>query len=108
MTSHLRLALLHDLKTEAWPLSRDAEHWRAEARLHRDESSDRYTLSMARRVDVGKLYCQARHSMPETAHGAHPLPVPEVCPVTLEDLLGEDLGIEITDEDRKPKPSTKP
>ena len=46
--------------------------------------------------------------MPETAHGAHPLPVPEVCPVTLEDLLGEDLGIEITDEDRKPKPSTKP
>ena len=45
---------------------------------------------------------------PETVHGAHPLPVPEVCPVTLEDLLGEDLGIEITDEDRKPKPSTKP
>jgi hypothetical protein len=27
--SHLRLALLHDLKAEAWPLSRDVEHWRA-------------------------------------------------------------------------------
>jgi hypothetical protein len=27
--SHLRLALLHDLKAEAWPNSRDVEHWRA-------------------------------------------------------------------------------
>ena len=31
--SHLRLALLHDLKAEAWPLARDVEHWRAEARM---------------------------------------------------------------------------
>ena len=30
--SHLVMALLHDLKAEAWPLSRDVEHWRAEAR----------------------------------------------------------------------------
>jgi hypothetical protein len=88
--SHLRLALLHDLKAEAWPLSRDVEHWRAEARLHRDEARDRYTPSMARRIDVGKLYRQARRGMPETVHSAHPLPVPEACPVTLEELLGED------------------
>ena len=36
--SHLILALLHDLKAEAWPLSRDVEHWRAEARGHRDDA----------------------------------------------------------------------
>jgi hypothetical protein len=88
--SHLRLALLHDLKAEAWPLSRDVEHWRAEARLHRDEARDRYTPSMARRIDVEKLYRQARRSMPVTIHGAHPLPVPDTCPVSLAELLNED------------------
>jgi Domain of unknown function DUF29 len=36
--SHLIQALLHDLKAEAWPLSRDADHWRAEARGHRDDA----------------------------------------------------------------------
>ena len=30
--SHIVQALLHDLKAEAWPLSRDVDHWRAEAR----------------------------------------------------------------------------
>jgi hypothetical protein len=43
MMSHLRLALLHDLKAEAWPLSRDEPHWRAEPRRHRDQSRDRFT-----------------------------------------------------------------
>jgi hypothetical protein len=66
--SHLRLALLHDLKAGAWPLSRDAPHWRAEARLRRDEAYERYSPSMAQRIDVEKLYRQARRSMPET-HG---------------------------------------
>jgi hypothetical protein len=87
--SHLRLALLHDLKAEAWPLSRDVPHWRAEARLHRDEALVRYSPSMAQRIDVEKLYRQARRGMPETMDGAKPLPVPDTCPVTLEELLSE-------------------
>ena len=85
--SHL---LLHDLKAEAWPLSRDVEHWRAEARLHRDEARDRYTPSMARRIDVEKLYRQARRGMPATIDGTLPLPLPASCPVSLTELLGED------------------
>ena len=88
--SHLRLALLHDLKAEAWPLSRDVEHWRAEARLHRDEARERYTPSMARRIDVEKLYRQARRGMPATIDGTLPLPLPDSCPVSLAELLGED------------------
>ena len=36
--SHLVLALLHDLKAQAWPLSRDVPHWRAEARGQRDDA----------------------------------------------------------------------
>jgi hypothetical protein len=87
--SHLRLALLHDLKAEAWPLSRDAPHWRAEARNHRTEARDRYSPSMAQRINIAKLYRQARRGLPETIDGALPLPVPEGCPVTLEEMLSE-------------------
>jgi len=88
--SHLRLALLHDLKAEAWPLSRDAPHWRAEARNHRIDARQRYSPSMAQRIDVEKLYRQARRGMPETIDEALPLPVPESCPVTLAELLSEE------------------
>jgi hypothetical protein len=31
--AQLLQALLHDLKAEAWPLSRDVPHWRSEARV---------------------------------------------------------------------------
>ena len=88
--SHLILALLHDLKAEAWPLSRDVEHWRAEARGHRDDARRHYTPSMAQRIDVGKLYRQARHRMPTTLDGTLPLPVPDACPVSLAEMLDED------------------
>ena len=33
--SLLTLALLHDLKAQAWPLSLSADAWRADARLYR-------------------------------------------------------------------------
>ena len=88
--SHLVQALLRDLKAEAWPLSRDAPHWRAEARLHRDEARRRYSPSMARRIDVAQLYRQARRGMPDAIDETHPLPVPASCPVTLPELLAED------------------
>jgi Domain of unknown function DUF29 len=87
--SHLVLALLHDLKAEAWPLSRDEPHWRAEARLHRIEAWRHYAPSMAQRIDVEKLYRQARRAMPETIDGTLPMPVPDTCPVTREELLSE-------------------
>jgi hypothetical protein len=87
--SHLVLALLHDLKAEAWPLSRDVPHWRAEARGHRDDARRRFSLSMAQRIDVAKLYREALRRMPDTMEGLAPMPVPDVCPVTLEEMLGE-------------------
>ena len=88
--SHLVLALLHDLKAEAWPLSRDVPHWRAEARLHRDDARRHFTASMAQRIDIAKLYRQARRGTPETIDGTRPLPVPDSCPVTLAELLSEE------------------
>jgi hypothetical protein len=88
--SHLVQALLHDLKAEAWPLSLAVPHWRAEARGHRDDARRRFTPAMAQRIDVAKLYREALHRMPESMDGNPPLPVPDACPVTLDELLSDD------------------
>jgi Domain of unknown function DUF29 len=64
--SHLVQALLHDLKVEGCPLSRNVPHWRAEARGHRDDTRRHFTPSMAQRIDVAKLYSAARRRLPET------------------------------------------
>jgi hypothetical protein len=44
VASHLVQALLQDLKAEAWPLSPEVPHWRAEARGHRDDAPAAFTL----------------------------------------------------------------
>lgn len=82
-------ALLHDLKAEAWPLSREAPHWRAEARRFRGDAIDRFAPSMKQRLDIKRLYVRALRAMPETIDGQPPLPVPQECPVTLDELLSE-------------------
>lgn len=88
--SHLVQALLHDLKAEAWPLSREVPHWRAEARGQRDEAREAFSPSMAQRIDVARLYRDALRRMPESIDGAPPLPAPATCPVTLDELLSEE------------------
>jgi hypothetical protein len=91
VASHLVQALLHDLKAEAWPLSREVPHWRAEARGHRDDARAAFTRSMAQReeLEVSELYRRALRRMPEMIDGVPPLPVPAECPVTLDELLAE-------------------
>jgi hypothetical protein len=85
-------ALLHDLKAEAWPLSRDVPHWRAEARGFRRDVARSFTPSMRQRIDVLDLYADALHRMPESMDGLPPLPVPDACPVTLDELLWREGG----------------
>jgi hypothetical protein len=80
-------AMLHDLKAAAWPLSRDAPDWRSEARVARINAADAYTPSMRQRIDVPGLYAKALHAMPESNDGQPPLPVPETCAMTLDELL---------------------
>ncbi len=82
-------ALAHDLKAEAWPLSREVPHWRAEARGFRRDAARAYSPSMRQRIDVADLYADALYRLPESHDGQTPLPVPETCLVTLDDLLGE-------------------
>ena len=85
--SQLLQALLHDLRAQAWPQSRDAPHWRSEARVARINAADAFTPSMRQRIDVTDLYAKAVRAMPDTVDGVAPLPVPTICPVTLDELL---------------------
>ena len=80
-------ALLHDLKCEAWPLCPEVPHWRAEAIGFRSDAEEAFTPSMRQRIDVADLYRRAMKRMPATMDGQPPLPVPPVCPVTLDELL---------------------
>jgi hypothetical protein len=90
VTSLLLQALVHMLKAEAWPLSSEVPHWQAEARLFRAQATDRYAPSMRQRVNLERVYRAARRALPDTIDGQPPLPVPEECPVTLDELLSED------------------
>jgi hypothetical protein len=89
VASHLVQAMLHDLKAEAWPLSREVSHWRAEARGHRDDAREAYAPSMAdrRELKIERLYQRALRRMPETIDEVAPLPVPEAPSFTLAELL---------------------
>ena len=85
----LEQALFHYLKAEAWPLSREVPHWRSEARGFRRRAARTFTPSMRQRIDLADLYADALYRLPDSIDGAPPLPVPETCPVTLDELLGD-------------------
>jgi hypothetical protein len=90
VTSNLMQALIHMLKAAAWPLSRDVPHCEAEARVFRANAADRFAPSMRQRIDLARIYRRALRGLPETIDDQAPLPVPETCPVTLDELLAED------------------
>ena len=82
-------ALLHALKCQAWPSSAEVPHWRAEARGFRGDAAEAFTPSLRPRIDMDELYRRALDRLPESIDGQVPLPVPEACPVTLDDMLGK-------------------
>ncbi len=45
---------------------------------------------MRDKIDVAALYAKALKAMPETIDGQPPVPMPGVCPVTLDELPGDD------------------
>ncbi len=88
--SLLRQALIHMLKAEAWPLSRDAPSWAADAIEFRTQAADRYTASMRQRLDIARIYRQALRALPAKIDDLPPLPLDPVCRVTLDDLLSDN------------------
>jgi len=83
-------AFLHDLKAEAWPLSRDTPTWRGDARGFRAQARRKYRPSMRQKLDVPGIYADALSALPDTMDGQLPLPVPEICPVTLNELVSTE------------------
>jgi hypothetical protein len=80
-------ALIHMLKAAAWPLARGTANWRAEAIRLRGDAAARFVPSMRQRVDLQRLYVRAISAVPEINDGQPPLPLPQACPVTLDELL---------------------
>ncbi len=83
-------AFLHDLKAEAWPLARDVPTWRGDARGFRAQARRKYRASMRQKLDVLGIYADALSALPGTMDGQPPLPVPGICPVTLDDLVSTE------------------
>jgi len=83
-------AFLHDLKAEAWPLARDMPAWRGDARGFRAQARRKYRPSMRQKLDVLGIYADALFALPDTMDGQPPLPVPVVCPVTLDELVSAE------------------
>lgn len=88
--SHIIQALLHDLKTRAWPLSIAVPHWRAEARGHRKDARRHFSPSMRSQIDMEELYRDALGRLPETIDGQPPMAVPEACPVSFDEMVAGD------------------
>ena len=87
--SLLTQALAHMLKAEAWPLSPAVPGWLGEARLFRRQARRRFAPSMRQKIDIADLYSDALASLPDTMGGQPPMPVPDVCPVTLDEMLAD-------------------
>ena len=87
--SLLLQALVHMLKAQGWPLARDVENWRADARGFRAQAANRFAPSMRQRLDLARLYRQALRAVPATMDGQPPQPLPESCPATLDELLSD-------------------
>jgi hypothetical protein len=80
--SLLLQALIYMLKAEAWPVARDMANWRADAIAFRAQAANRFVPSMRQRLDLARIYRQARRAIPETMDKQAPLPTPEFCPMT--------------------------
>ena len=81
-------ALRHRLKAEAWPQSRDAPGWRADAIDFRRQARRRFVPSMRQRIDVAALYADALAALPDSQDGLPPLPIRSPMP-TLDELLDD-------------------
>lgn len=80
-------ALRHKLKMMAWPNSSEVPHWEEEFFVFQFEASQAYQSSMRQKLDMAWIYRRARLRFPKQIDGRPPLPLPETCPVTLDELL---------------------
>jgi hypothetical protein len=96
-TSPIRLILEHLVKLACDPGAPSAAHWVEEIlHWHRDVQAS-ISPSMHQRVDMDKLWRQARRDAVRALalHGVQAAPgLPEGCPLALEDFLADDFDHE--------------
>jgi hypothetical protein len=88
--SLLLQALVQMLKAQAWPEARDAAGCLADSINFRSRATNRFVPSMRRRIYLARLYRQARRAMPSAIYDRAPLPIPDTCLFSLDELLAED------------------
>ena len=83
-------ALVHDLKIQAWPQSLAVPGWQSDAIRFRQEAAEAFAPFMQQRIDMARLFALAVRRLPATIDGQPPMPIPDSCPVTLDELLAVD------------------
>jgi hypothetical protein len=92
--SLLRHAVEHLLKVAGWPEAQDTSHWLAEAKTFLAEARDGFTPSMGQRLNLSEIYADALQVVQLRRYdGAEAAPLPEVCPLALEDLLQAEVDV---------------
>ena len=93
-TSFLLKAIEHLLKLRGWPGHAASSHWRDETVTFLTEAALAYTPSMRQNIDLDALYRRAgRNVRIKMANEPTALRLPDACPFTLDDLLGETIDI---------------
>jgi len=90
--SYPRQILVHLLKLHGWPELDPENHWRGQIAAFQADMVDAFAPSMRQRIDLDKIYDNARRQVSLLRHGGEPaLTPPEICPVTLDQLLAASI-----------------
>jgi hypothetical protein len=92
--SLLLQALIHAMKVAAWPEERSVRHWLGEIEAFLVQARRRVTPSMAQALDVAEIHRDALRIARRADVEAKPRPLVEVPPLTLAELLADDLAPE--------------
>ena len=99
--SFVRLILVHVIKAASVPEADSILHWRREVVAFNRDLLDRVTPSMATRIDLDKLWQQARKQAEAdlAVYGQTVAPLlPQSCPLAVQDILAADFDFVATAE----------
>ncbi len=82
-------ALLHQFRVWHGPTRPPCPAGRKSWIRFRQEAADAYAPSMRQHLNLDRLYRRALQRLPKQIDGQPPLPVPQTCPLTLDELLSE-------------------
>jgi hypothetical protein len=96
VVSLLRVGLTHLLLAHTAPRPEPLAHWRGEAYNAFADAAARYSPSIGQRLDLGRIWRQARTAAQTklAADGGLPCSIPETCPFTVGDLVAPEPDLD--------------